>query len=104
MLARELRRHRESAGLTQGELAELVGKSTATISKIEAARQPLDMGTFLAISDELEVAPEELLLRAELSRKPLSPLQARVLDVFKHTLGVAESTSQSRGRSGRRAS
>ncbi len=81
-LSRELRRHREAAGLSQGQLAGRIGKSTATVSKIESARQPLDMATFLAISDELGVAPEQLLLRAEMSRKTTGPLQQRVLGAF----------------------
>lgn len=88
-IARELRRQRESAGLTQGQLAQRIGKSTATVSKIESARQPIDMTTFLAISDQLQVSPEQLLLRAELSRKALTPLQTRVLGVFKRTIGRA---------------
>jgi len=85
-LGRELRKRREVAGLTQGQLAKRVGKSTATISKIEAAKQPLDMPTFLAIADELRVAPEQLMLRIELTRQSETPLQQRILDVFKRTL------------------
>ena len=82
-LGREMRRFRESAGLTQGQLAKRIGKSTATISKIEAAKQPLDMPTFLEIADELRVRPEELFLRVELASKSrLSRQQQRMLDVF----------------------
>jgi transcriptional regulator with XRE-family HTH domain len=89
-LGRELRKHREAVKLTQGELARRIGKSTATISKIESARQPLDMSTLLAITDELRVPPEQLLLRIELSRKSATPLQRRVLDVLRKTMEKLE--------------
>ncbi len=91
-VGRELRRFREAAGLTQGQLAGRIGKSTATVSKIEAARQPLDMPTFLAIADELRFSPEQLFLRVELARKSSTPLQQRVLEVFKRALETSAPT------------
>lgn len=86
-LGRELQGVREQAGLTQGQLARRIGKSTATVSKIEAAKQRLDMPTFLAITDELRVAPEQVLLRVEMSRKPMTRAQRQVVEVFRKLVG-----------------
>lgn len=89
-LGRELQEVRESAGLTQGQLARRIGKSTATVSKIEAAKQRLDMPTFLAMTDELGIAADHLILRAELARKPMTPLRREILGVFKKMLEPAK--------------
>ncbi|WP_119167704.1 helix-turn-helix domain-containing protein [Algihabitans albus] len=43
--AREIRRHRESAGLLQGELAEDLGVTQATVSRWESRRQRPDLAS-----------------------------------------------------------
>jgi transcriptional regulator with XRE-family HTH domain len=82
----EIRRQRKIKGLSQGRLAALIGKSTATVSKIESGAQPVDMGTFLNIAGRLNVAPEVVLLRAQMAQKPQSDVQSRVLEVFRQTM------------------
>lgn len=85
-LGKELRRHREAAGMTQAQLGKRIRKSAAAVSKIEAARQPLDMPTLLAITNELRIVPERLLLDVELARTTLSPLQRRAIDVLRKAI------------------
>jgi transcriptional regulator with XRE-family HTH domain len=85
VLGQEIRRQRKTLRLSQGALARRIGKSTATISKIESASQPVDMATFLRISDVLRLGPEQLLLRMQLAGNP-SPPQRTVLDIFRRTI------------------
>jgi transcriptional regulator with XRE-family HTH domain len=88
LLGDELRRCRKARGLTQEELGSRIGKSTATISKIESANQPLDMATFLLLADELEISPYVLLLRAQTSGHRQSRARAEVLRVFEDLASV----------------
>jgi transcriptional regulator with XRE-family HTH domain len=60
-LGRLMRTRRESAGMTQGELARLVGMTRTSISNIESGRQKLQIHTLYDVARALEVPPEALL-------------------------------------------
>ncbi len=60
-LGRVVRAQRESAGMTQGELARLVGMTRTSISNIESGRQKLQIHTLYDVARALEVQPEALL-------------------------------------------
>ena len=57
---REWRKHR---GYTQGQLAEMVGTSTATISRIEKLEQPYTQDLLELLSEALMVEPATLIMR-----------------------------------------
>jgi transcriptional regulator with XRE-family HTH domain len=62
MLARNLRRARKAAGLTQVQLSEKAQKSPNTVSTLESAKvlRP-HLGTIIDLADALNVAPEDLI-------------------------------------------
>lgn len=60
-LGRLVRAQRESASVTQGELARLVGMTRTSISNIESGRQKLQIHTLYDIARALKVPPEALL-------------------------------------------
>lgn len=60
-VGRRLRELRESSGLNQTDLAERVGVSTRTISRIERGESVLDVQVAVRICSELKVSPNWLL-------------------------------------------
>lgn len=58
---------RKSAGLTQMELAQLLGKPQSYVSKYERGERRLDVLEFLTLSDLLDFDPYKVL--CELSGK-----------------------------------
>ena len=56
-----VRARRESAGMTQGELARLVGMTRTSISNIESGRQKLQIHTLYDVARALEISPATLL-------------------------------------------
>lgn len=58
---RRLREARESAGLTQGQLAQAVGLSRTSITNIEYGRQGFPLHALYAFAESLSVEPSELL-------------------------------------------
>lgn len=67
-LGQQIRALRKGAGLTQGQLARRIGKSTATISKIESAQQTADIATLMAIAEHVKSSPELMLFNAQLAQ------------------------------------
>ena len=53
---------RESKGLTQENLAEIIGKSTTHISVIERGFKAPKLETFISIANALDVSADSLLL------------------------------------------
>ena len=60
-----LRQHRQRVGLTQEELAELVGVNQTTISQAEIGNRRPEMETQAAIAQALGVPISELFPRSE---------------------------------------
>ncbi len=52
---------RNELGLTQEQLAKIVGKQRTSITNIEAGRQNLTINTLLVLSAALSLSPSELL-------------------------------------------
>jgi transcriptional regulator with XRE-family HTH domain len=57
----KIRKHREKAGLTQGELAEAVGLSRTSLTNIERGRQRVMLDQFDSICRAVGVSVAELL-------------------------------------------
>lgn len=56
-----VRARRESAGMTQSELARRVGMTRTSISNIESGRQRLQIHTLYDVARALDIPPEALL-------------------------------------------
>lgn len=73
-----VRRYREKAGLTQNELAELVGVTPASISKVECGKKAVKLKTLYDIAEALHVGMNALVYMENRSR-PIENIQ-RMLD------------------------
>ncbi len=60
-IGKEIRTRRQSAGITQQDLASQLGLTRASVSNIEAGNQSLSVIAFLKVAAALEVAPADLL-------------------------------------------
>jgi transcriptional regulator with XRE-family HTH domain len=67
ILGKKLRAYRERAGLTLDEVAERVGKSKATLSKIENGTVGIDVTELPALVRALGGSPATLLVDLELA-------------------------------------
>lgn len=56
---------RKEQGVTQVELAAVIGKPQSFVSKIENGERRLDLIELIAVADALEVAPSTVLDRLE---------------------------------------
>lgn len=61
-IGKRIRNLRMKKGLTQMELAEMIEKSTSTISYIETGVKSMSLDTFVSIANVLGVSADELLL------------------------------------------
>lgn len=68
-LVARLRTLRESAGLSQSELAKALGWPQQRLSAVEAGARRLDVIEFLALTDALGLTPEEAILLATTRRR-----------------------------------
>lgn len=66
---RALEAARESAGFTQVQLADRLGKPQSYISKYERGERRLDVEEFLQVAEALEIDPAELI--RDLAREPV---------------------------------
>jgi transcriptional regulator with XRE-family HTH domain len=64
ILGTAIRARREKLGLTQGNLARSLGKSVATISKIESGAQAMDVTTLGEFASALGLDSSKLLLQS----------------------------------------
>lgn len=80
-----IRRAREQAGFTQGELGQALGKTQTAVSYWEAGRRSPDVDDLVAIADALDVEvtyfferaqskPKRVLLRAQATLRPFDDL------------------------------
>ena len=60
LLGKRIKKYRRKQGLTQAELAEIVGVSPNHISKIETASTKLSLEVFVGIADALKVSADQL--------------------------------------------
>jgi transcriptional regulator with XRE-family HTH domain len=54
---------REEAGLTQTQLAELLGRPQSFVSKYETGERRIDIEEFIQISEALSIDPSDLVRR-----------------------------------------
>ena len=83
LVGRRIRRAREAASLSQGQLAEAIDRNQATVSYWESGRRSPDIEDLVALADALDVEvsfffeddrirqPRRVLLRAQGALKPL---------------------------------
>lgn len=85
----QIRQARDERGLTQGELAERIGKTQTSISYWESGRRAPDVEDLVAIADALDVQvaffferseskPRRVLLRAQATLRPFDNLIAEL--------------------------
>ncbi len=67
-LGRKIRAHRTARGLNQEQLAELIGRSTETISNIERGRTLPSLPTLEGLAQSLDVSLAALFDQAQGSR------------------------------------
>lgn len=63
ILGENIVKYRNMAGMTQGQLAEHVGISTAAVSRVERGLKMVKVRTLLAIAQALNVSCDALLYR-----------------------------------------
>ncbi len=91
-LGQELRRCRKARRLSQSALGSRIGKSTATICKIETGQQAIDVDTLLVICRELDTSPCATLLKAQLASTK-NPQDSALMRVLREMLqGLGEDT------------
>src|SRR5260370_4254759 len=56
-----LARRRKRAGISQEQLAEILGLTRTSVTNIERVRQPIQLHTLYAIADALGVEPTDLM-------------------------------------------
>ena len=63
VIGQRIRKTRKAHGLSQEQLAELVGISTTHMSHIETGNTKLSLPVLVSLAEALEVSTDELLLR-----------------------------------------
>jgi Zn-dependent peptidase ImmA (M78 family)/DNA-binding XRE family transcriptional regulator len=98
-VGRRIKRAREDKGLTQGELAGLIGSRQTTVSYWESGKRSPDVVDLVALADALEVEvgdffaeaeeqkPARVLLRAEATLRPFGNL---IGEIESFAVGVEE--------------
>lgn len=89
LVGQRIRERRIARGLTLTELGKLVGKSAATLSKIETGDQSLDVGTFLDVMEQLGGTASGVLLDLQFDRAE-SEAQRRAIEVLRHAMRAIE--------------
>ena len=69
-MGRRVKKARQQKNLTQDQLAEIIGTSTAHISHIENARGNASIDTIIDIMDALDLSPNELFCGTVETAKP----------------------------------
>lgn len=93
-----LKRVREEKGITQADLAEMVGLSQAFVSRIEAGRANPTLDKIRAIATALQTEPAELFTLPDFQRRAISALGAiDNLEEREAALIVLESMARFRG-------
>lgn len=62
-IGKRIQKARKKQHLTQEQLAEMIGVSSAHISNIESGKKPFSFKTFVRLYTALNVNPDSLLLR-----------------------------------------
>lgn len=65
LIGKILQRHRENIGKNQSEVAEVAGLTQSAYSRIESGQSPLTLAHLHAISNALEIKPDEVLKEAD---------------------------------------
>ena len=105
-LAARLRLAREQAGLSQGQVARILGKHRPTISEIEAGRRRVSAEEISSFAEIYEVSASWLLEeegestehddRIQLAARELTKLRPDDLDLVLQLLGTMRNSRQER--------
>jgi transcriptional regulator with XRE-family HTH domain len=71
-----LKQAREKAGLTQAALAEMIGISEQSVSRLERGSFEPSLSTFVTIADALGASLDGLVGRSERAKQPAAPALA----------------------------
>lgn len=90
LLGEAIRLRRKSLQMTQQKLAEMISKSTPTVSKIEAGLHPLDIDTLAHVAKGLKTSPTRLVWDAQRKRLSKEPGLTRIVPVLDSLLDSLE--------------
>jgi transcriptional regulator with XRE-family HTH domain len=65
-----IRKRRKARKVSLQAVSEVIGKSVATVSRIEAGSQPMEVGTFLLLAEFLEISAGSLLVQVQMEHSP----------------------------------
>jgi transcriptional regulator with XRE-family HTH domain len=91
-LGKAIRKRREALEMTQGQLAERVGLSRASVTNIELGRQSVLVDQLYEFAEALQVKPAELMPAGSLKPKPRrrEPVSPEVADWIERVRKSAE--------------
>lgn len=81
-VGRQIRRVRQSKGITESELAKLLKSHQSNINRIENGKQGYTIDFFLRISNALNVPPHELISTESLVPKAEADKEPAIIEVF----------------------
>lgn len=96
-IGQRVRKIRKAQGLSQENLAEMIGISTTHMSHIETGNTKLSLSVFVAIADALEVNADDLLSREahESKRNSLTHIAELLENCSAQEVRVAEDVLRS---------
>ena len=93
VIGQRIRKTRKAHGLSQEQLAELVGISTTHMSHIETGNTKLSLPVLVSLAEALEVSTDELLLQGSptergvsrsVMKRPIAPANEIAAGIQKH--------------------
>jgi CheY-like chemotaxis protein/DNA-binding XRE family transcriptional regulator len=79
-IGNKIRERRKALGLTQGELAQIIGISHQQIQRYESGENPLSMSRLLEISNVLNIKPDYFYENIQASKEQTPKLQTGIIN------------------------
>ena len=86
LIGKNLKRLRTSKGLTQEQLADLIGSDRNVIAQIEIGIRGMGKKMQLKICEALSVKPVEFYIEDDLTRRPLSKEELDLLELYQEAV------------------
>ena len=97
IIGKRIRERRADRGVTLQDLASRLGKSPATLCRIESGQQAIDVDTFLQLARELDMSPYRTVLEVQLAEAVDGPSR-RTLEVLGRLLDAIEMADDETGK------
>lgn len=97
LLGTAIRTRREKLGLTQGQLAKALRKSVATVSKVEAGTQSLEVTVLGEFAAALGLDPSKLLLQS-LEKTAKTDFQIELNRIYRKVVYGKSRAKSTKGR------